>query len=90
MRKWERIELGNRFYLDRDSRQWILQREHEVKGKQLFKPLGYYPTLRATIQALATRRLGDTHIEDWQRIVDEIDAVVIRLENKLPAFWRAA
>ena len=91
MRKWEKVELGNRYCIDRDFRQWSLLRRKATPGKDGeygYVALGYYPTLRSTIQALATRRLGETHIDDWQKVVSEIDAMIERLELKLPDFWR--
>lgn len=93
MRKFERIDLGGRFALDRDSLQWILLRAGESKdggvsrtksGEVHYKPVGYFPTLRAALDRMVDMRLGETHVDDWRELVRTIDARLMELESCLP------
>ena len=93
MKDWKRVELGNRYYVDADSRQWSLSIQNtkpDNNGEYGYRPVGYYPSLPSLLRALATRRLRETHIDDWQKVVGEIDAIVTRFEQKLPEFWRSS
>lgn len=98
MKKFERVDLGNGFFLDRDPHQWSLHRAGTAKdgsgysrdksGQLVTSVVGYYPTLRGAMAKMADLRLGETHIDSWHDVVGEIDKALARFEGKLPAFWR--
>lgn len=92
---FEPIDLGHGYTLDADERQWILRRVQTNKeGVPLRMTNGdvrnipnYYPTLPALLRAMAERRLRTTLVDDWGRVVEDMDTIQRKLTKVLSKAW---
>ena len=91
------IKLKDTLYLDADSRQFILKEKMVVlKGKNAgdtyYKEIGYYPTLKTLIRALAERQMYDevSRVHSLAEIQDKLGEWAESLKTPLVANLRDA
>lgn len=83
-----KIQIENKLYIESDDRQFIIKKytgtfDKTDPEKELFKPLGYYGTLRQAVKAIIKMKLMKSDattikelLNELTRIEDEINQLI--------------
>lgn len=81
-----KVHIEENLYLESDERCFVIKEytgKQDAKGKELFKPCGYFPTIQLAVQKLVQMKIKQSNAVTLFELVSDVERIEEYIKSKL-------
>lgn len=81
-----KVHIEGNLFLESDERQFIIKEysgKIDTTGKELFKALGYYPTVQQALKSFVNMKVKQSTASTLSELVQDVKSINLYIDSKL-------